>query len=159
MEPSQESQDGCLFFDFRASQHLVHVDGAYPGDLSGVQRLLCPLSGRALAQRVDQNSGVEQQQQSSADTARVAEALRPDPGGWICIPLVALIGDDPQPSFDVFPAPRIVECPAQGFGDECAATAPTDALVELLDDVVIETYVQTHGHRLTHSIVGESIQR
>jgi hypothetical protein len=151
MESSQKSKDARFFLDVRASQHLVHVDGAYPRDFSGVQRLLYPLGNGTQAQRVDQNGGVEQQRQSSADTARVTEALVMDPSSRIGIPIVTLIGEDPQTRFDVFAAPCIVERSAQGLADECAATAPAHVLVELFDEIVIEAYVQSHGHSITHT--------
>jgi len=151
MESAQESQDARLLLDVRASQHLVHVDSAYPRDFSGVQRLLYPLRGGTLAQRVDQNGRVEQQRQSSADTARVAEALVMDPSSRIGVPIVTVTGEDPETRFDVFAAPCVVERAAQGVGDESAATASAHALVELFDELVIEAYVQSHGHNVAHT--------
>jgi len=56
-----------------------------------------------------------------------------DPAGWIFIPLVLLIGEGAQASFDVFASSRIVERAAQGLADERAATASPDATVKLLD--------------------------
>jgi len=150
MEPSQEAQDDLLFVDGCAPQDLVHVDGAYPGDLVYVEILLYPLSSRAPAQCIDQNGGVEQQRQSSADTARVAEALRMHPAGWICIPFVLLVGEGTEPSLDVFASSPVVESSAQGVRDERAAASSPHAPVKLLHEVIIETYVQSHGHSLAH---------
>jgi hypothetical protein len=53
MQPSQETEDQCLFLDVGAAQHLVHVDRAYPGDFADVQGFLYPLGSRALTQCVD----------------------------------------------------------------------------------------------------------
>ncbi len=62
-----------------------------------------------------------------------------------------LVGERSEAGLDVFPAPLVVECAAQRFTDERAATSPADVSVELLDEVVIEAYVQSHGHKLAHN--------
>jgi hypothetical protein len=61
-----------------------------------------------------------------------------------------LIGEGAKPSFDVLAAARIVECSTQRIRDEGAATPTADSLVELRDEVVLNTYVHPHGHTLTH---------
>jgi hypothetical protein len=61
-------------------------------------------------------------------------------------------GEDAQAGFDVLPATLVVERTTDGLADERAATSSPDALVELLYEVVIETYVQSHGHMLTHRL-------
>ena len=81
---------------------------------------------------------------------RVTEALSTDPAGWVCVPLMFLIGESAKSSFDVLAAARIVECSTQRVRDEGAATPTADTLVELRDEVVLKTYVQSHGHTLTH---------
>jgi hypothetical protein len=50
---------------------------------------------------------------------------------------VLTAGKDAQTSFDVLPATLIVERATDGIADECAATPPSDALVELLYEVII----------------------
>jgi len=77
-----------------------------------------------------------------------------DPTGRIRVPLVLLIGEGAQPSLDVFAPLRIVECSAQRVCDERAASPSAHAAVELLHQLVIEAYVQTHGHKLAHSYRG-----
>ncbi len=153
MQSSQEPEDQCLFRDVGAAQHLVHVHRAYPRDFADVQRSLYSARRRALTQRVDQDCRVKQQRQLSADTARVAEALSSDPAGRVGIPLVLLPGEGSQPSLDVFTAARIVERSAQRICDEGAATPPADTLVELLDEFVLEAYVQSHGPQVSTQIL------
>jgi hypothetical protein len=48
--------------------------------------------------------------------------------------------------FDVAPAALVVERAAHGRGDEHTALTAPDARVEIADELVIEAYVQTHGH-------------
>ncbi len=75
-----------------------------------------------------------------------------DPAGWVRIPFVLLIGEGAQPSLDVFASPHIVERLAQGVRDEDAALPSSHAPVELLHERVVQAYVQSHGHTLTHKI-------
>jgi hypothetical protein len=81
----------------------------------------------------------------------VAVALRPDPAGGVAVPLVLASGEGPEAGFDVFPAALVLERAAHGLGDERAALPPPDAPVEACHDVVVEAYVQSHGHKLAHS--------
>jgi len=87
-----------------------------------------------------------------ADTSWVAATLGPDPAGGIGVPLVPAVGKRPEAGLDVFPSPLVVERAAQGLADEHAATPPADTLVELLDEAVIDAYVQSHGHKLAHNL-------
>ena len=44
----------------------------------------------------------------------------------------------------------IVECASNGCGDELASRASANPGVQLSDELIIQAYVQTHGHRLAH---------
>jgi hypothetical protein len=51
---------------------------------------------------------------------------------------------------DVLPTALVVERTTERLGDVCAAPATADPAIELLDELVVEAYVQTHGHNLAH---------
>ena len=150
MQAGQQSHGGVPLVLANPPQNLVNVHRADERNLARLPQVVNSTGCITPTQRVDKDGRVEQQRQASADPARVGKALCMDPSGWIGVPLVSGIRDRPKSGLNVFPSPLIVECPAQCFTDKCAAPAPADTLVELLDEVIIQAYVQTHGHRLTH---------
>jgi hypothetical protein len=58
-----------------------------------------------------------------------------------------------KPGFYVFPASLVLERAADCLADEHAALPLTDALVELFHESLVEAYVQSHGHSLTHRVL------
>src|SRR6202035_4978913 len=106
--------------------------------------------GRAAAKGIDEDRRVEQQRQRSADTGRVAAPLRRHPSGRIAIPLVLARREGTETGFDVLPAALVIECAAKRLADEHAAPALAHAPIELLHQVVVKAYVQSHGHTLAH---------
>ena len=61
------------------------------------------------------------------------------------------VGQRPDSGIDVLPATLVVKRAPNGGGDERAAPTPADPVVERAHDLVVQAYVQTHGHKLTHS--------
>ncbi len=61
------------------------------------------------------------------------------------------IGERTYCTFDVLPTTLIVERASNRCRDERAPLTLTDPAVESLDDFVIQAYVQTHGHTLSHT--------
>ncbi len=88
--------------------------------------------------------------QSLADATRIACALRCNPGCGVRIPLVGCRCEGSQASLDVFPAALVLERATDGVGDERTAMPRSDALIELPDQIIIQTYVYTHGHTIAH---------
>jgi hypothetical protein len=80
-------------------------------------------------------------------------ALRCDPAGGVRVPLVLRARECPETRFDVLPATLVLEGVTHRLGDERAASPRPHASVELLDELVFQTYVQTHGHSVAHSFV------
>jgi len=62
------------------------------------------------------------------------------------------VGERTNRSFDVRPATLIVERPLDRGRDEHAALAFTDPGVQSVHDLVVQAYVQTHGHMLAHTL-------
>lgn len=56
-----------------------------------------------------------------------------------------------QRVFDVVPAALVVERTPHGGGDERTSPTLANAFIQIVHDLIIETYVQTHGHSLAHS--------
>ncbi len=63
---------------------------------------------------------------------------------------MAAIGDGPERRLDQLPAARVIERVLNRAADEGAAATASDAAIELSDEILLERYVQTHGHRLAH---------
>jgi len=150
MKPLEKADRRRLVACGRAAQDLLDIHSAYPWRLTFSVQVSHPLTGGPSSQYVDQNCRIEQQQ-ALPDTRGIATALRRDPGSGIWIPLVLTVCERADTGFDVLPAPLVVERATEGLGDEGAATTPSDALIELRDEIVIQAYVQTHGHNLAHS--------
>ena len=133
-----------------AAQDLLDVDRADPGHVSIAAQAVQASGGWAAAQRIDQDGRVEQLRQLP-NTSWVAVALRRNPAGRVVVPGVLVVGERAEAGFDVLPATLVLECASHGLTDEHAPTAPADTPVELLDQIVIQAYVQSHGHKLAHS--------
>jgi len=149
-QASQEAGHHGLLAAAGSAQDLLDVDRAYPRNVPCVSQRSNARGGGKAAQRVDQNRRVEQQRQALSNTSGVPGPLCPDPACRIDVPLVLLVCERSEPCFDVFPAPFVLERPANRLGYERAATPPADAPIELPDELVVERYVQTHGHNITH---------
>lgn len=148
----QEAQDDCLLVMEHPPHDLLDVDRTDPRGSRGVTQGSYSIGGGAAAQHVDQHGRVEQQTQASADAAEVVVPLRLYPGGWICVPLVLALRKRPEARFDVVPTALIVERLANRRRDERAASPAPDAAVELTHQIVVQRYVQTHGHSLAHEL-------
>jgi hypothetical protein len=64
---------------------------------------------------------------------------------------MARVGDRAERSLQRFGPFLLVEGLPDGAFDEAAAIAGTDALVELSHELIIDAYVQSHGHRIAHT--------
>lgn len=65
---------------------------------------------------------------------------------------MAVGGHCVQGCLNVLPTTLVVQRATDRLRDESTAPSPADAAVELGDDIVGENYVQTHGHKLTHTV-------
>jgi hypothetical protein len=79
-------------------------------------------------------------------------ALGPDPSGGIWIPIVARVWNRAERRQDAFPAAGVIQRAVERRGNEGASPPPPHPSVELGHEGVIEAYVQTHGHTLTHAL-------
>src|SRR5258708_26046280 len=70
-----------------------------------------------------------------------------------------LLGEGSKACFDVLPAALVVESLANRLGDEGAAAATAHLAVEAGDEVVLERYVQSHGHTVTHRGPSRAVRR
>jgi hypothetical protein len=64
------------------------------------------------------------------------------------------VGECAHGSFDVLPATLIVERAPNRGSDEHAALTPAHPAVESTNYLVVQTYVQTHGHSIAHTHQG-----
>lgn len=64
-------------------------------------------------------------------------ALRLHPAGRVGIPLVLALRKRAETGFDVLPTALVIECSTQSLGDEGAAAPPSDAVIELLNEIVL----------------------
>src|SRR5665213_3111275 len=62
------------------------------------------------------------------------------------------VGERAYGVLDVLPATLVVERAPNRRGDEHAALTPTHPAVESAHDLIVQTYVQTHGHTLAHAV-------
>jgi len=58
---------------------------------------------------------------------------------------VAVVGQATKSGFDVVPTPFVLEAASNEFGDERAASAWARPPIELVHEIGIQRYVQTHG--------------
>ena len=75
----------------------------------------------------------------------ICATLLPHPRRGIVVPLVAVVGQATKSGFDVVPAPFVLEAPSNEFGDERAAPAWARPPIDLVHEIGIQRYVQTHG--------------
>ena len=66
------------------------------------------------------------------------EASADHPGRRIAVPVVSTIGDRSDCGFDQLPAAPVFERLSQRLGDEAAASARSDALVEFRDEFILQ---------------------
>ncbi|HLB20608.1 MAG TPA: hypothetical protein VK605_00745, partial [Solirubrobacteraceae bacterium] len=66
------------------------------------------------------------------------------------VPVVLASGERTQARFDVVPATFVLERTAYRLADESTAASPANATIELCHELILEAYVQTHGHKVTH---------
>jgi len=64
----------------------------------------------------------------------------------VIVPGVTVIGDGPDRRTDRSPSPFLIDPRPHRVGDERASTSWADQLVELTDELFIETDVHTHRH-------------
>jgi len=55
------------------------------------------------------------------------------------------ISENTKARFDVVPALLVVESTPHELGDECAPPTRANPAIEFSDELVVESYVQTHG--------------
>src|ERR1019366_3301078 len=93
------------------------------------------------------------------DAADVSGTLLAHPSSRIAVPVVLGVGQRADSGFDVVPATLVVERSPNRRRDERAALTPTNPAVESMHDFVVETYVQTHGHKLAHTVIRPTFYR
>jgi hypothetical protein len=131
---------------------LLDGDGAGPRLGPGASKARNPVSQRTSPQRVDEDRGVEQDSgHGSPGAARVASALGTNPAGNVVVPVVSGVLDLAERGLDVVPPTFVLEPAPDQLGDEGTALASPDALIELLHELVVERYVQTHVPRIAHN--------
>jgi hypothetical protein len=64
---------------------------------------------------------------------------------------MTLVANRPEGRLDQFPAALVVESRLDRLRDEGTAAAWADAAVELFDQVVSKSNVQSHAHKLAHT--------
>lgn len=67
------------------------------------------------------------------------------------------VGERAYGVFDVLPATLVVERAPNRRGDESAALTPPHPTVESTHDLVVQAYVQTHGHTLAHAVIRPTV--
>ena len=72
-------------------------------------------------------------------------ALGPNPACGVDVPVVARVGKLAERGFDVVPPSLVLETAADELGDERAAAAGADPAIQVLDELVVQRNVQTHG--------------
>ena len=152
LKSAQEARNRRLLLAVSSTEHLLDVDRADPWHLRPISQTAEALGGGEPSQRVDQDRRVEQQRQRLANAGGVTAALRRNPAGGIAIPFVLTTRESAEPCFDVLPAALILERSADRLADEHAPTSSADPLVELPHELVIQAYVQSHGHTLAHTL-------
>ncbi len=88
---------------------------------------------------------------NSAHPPVVGPALAAYPVGRIVVPLVPLVGERAERLLEVVPTVLVIECSSDDLCDEGTATSGPCALIELVDEIVVEGDVYTHVLTLAHN--------
>jgi hypothetical protein len=75
------------------------------------------------------------------------------PPSRVAVPVMLGVGERAYDVLDDLPATLVVKRALNRRGDERAALTPTHAAVESTHDLIVQTYVQTHGHTLAHVVI------
>jgi hypothetical protein len=150
LEPAKEALDELLLLLVYAAHDLLDVHSAYPRHVLGAAKVAQALGSGPTPQRVNQDSRVEQQRQLSTDAGRVARTLRGHPAGRIAVPFVLSSRERTQARLNVVPPALVFERTADCLTDEGAPPTSTHAPIQLLHELVVQAYVQTHGHSIAH---------
>lgn len=67
--------------------------------------------------------------------------------------------DRPERGLDLAPPAAFLERLPDKRADKCAALAFADRAVEFLHKLILEVYVQTHVHSMTHKAVSDDSRR
>ena len=64
------------------------------------------------------------------------------------------IGDSPQSRLDIVPPLFVLEAATNQLGDKGTALSGPDPSVEVSDQFILQSYVQSHGPSIAHSRSG-----
>ncbi len=98
---------------------------------------------------IDQNGGIEEEQHL-ADPVFFGSPLLSHPSRGIFVPFVGAT-DRSRSGANEFAAPAFLKRASYRGADESASPAGPRDGVDAGDDLVIEFYVHTHAHTITHS--------
>lgn len=137
----------------KPTMDLFDVDRRCPRNACLVPERSQPLDrARPATECVDEDRRVQEDRQGLADPGAICATLANHPGSGIAVPVVLAVGKASDGAFDVVPAPLVIEGRAYGRGDEGASATTADPAVEVAHEIVIQAYVQTHDHTLTHKV-------
>jgi hypothetical protein len=153
----KETLSVLFFLGAQAANDFFDVDCARMGTVSCGTEAGQALDGGTAPQQVDQNGGIEQDGGQSAHTAGIGVTLCTYPFRRIIVPLVPVIVDRAERSLHELPAMLILERASDGGRNECAAPPSPHAAVQLGHERIIQAYVHTHAHSLTHNWISSSL--
>ena len=135
-----------------ASNRLLDVDR------TGIGRITCTAERqeprarvRATAKEVDEDGRVEENGRQLPDAALIGAPLLANPLRGILVPLVTAIRDRAERRLEQLPAVIVVQRALDRTCDIGTTASRPHPAVELPDEGVAESYVQTHGHSVAHS--------
>lgn len=150
-ETVDQEVNPLLFLGSHASVDLLDIDRGRPRGFK------TPAAESAYAARrgtttegVNEDGTVENDAQALPNALRIYMTLLPNPFSRIGIPFVSGLAVGFQCLEDPVPAGLVVEGLPHGLSDKSTALACTDSGIETGYQMLIESNVQTHGHRLTH---------
>lgn len=111
-----------------------------------------PARVRATAEEVDQDGRVEKDRRQLPDAALISVPLVANPRAGIVVPFVTAVRDCAERRLEQLPAVIVVQRTLDRARDVRAPATSTHPSIKVPDDVVAKSYVQTHGHTLTHSL-------
>ena len=166
-DPQPVEETGCRNA-FRVAQttvNLLDIDRRRVWHVSVLTKRREPLdSSSAPAEHIDQDGGIEQDahtlgpaERALTDAPEVGSALFTHPPSRIAVPIMLGVGERAYGVFDVLPATLVVEGAPNRRSDERAALTPTHPAVESTHELVVQAYVQTHGHTLAHAVQCERL--
>ena len=150
-QPLEERTSRSMLARLESPYRLLDVDRTHVGRVVRIaERLQTPSRIGTTAEEVDDDSRVEKYSGQLADTALMGAPLFANPSAGVFIPVVTTVSKRAQRRFDQLPAMIVVERSFDRIGNVGAAAPSPHTPIKLPHEIVSESYVQTHGHNLTH---------